>query len=85
MLGPILSSLIGLIPNCASSVVITQLYLENVISFGAMMSGLLTGSGVAILVLFKVNKNLKENLKILGLVYIIGVISGIIIELINIV
>jgi len=49
------------------------------------MSGLLTGSGVAILVLFKVNKNLKENLKILGLVYIIGVISGIIIELINIV
>ena len=85
VLGPILSSLIGLIPNCASSVVITQLYLENVISFGAMMSGLLTGSGVAILVLFKVNKNLKENLKILGLVYIIGVISGIIIELINIV
>lgn len=85
VLGPILSSLIGLIPNCASSVVITQLYLENVISFGATMSGLLTGSGVAILVLFKVNKNLKENLKILGLVYIIGVISGIIIELINIV
>jgi putative flippase GtrA len=85
VLGPILSSLIGLIPNCASSVVITQLYLENVISFGAMMSGLLTGSGVAILVLFKVNKNLKENLKILSLVYIIGVISGIIIELINIV
>lgn len=85
VLGPILSSLIGLIPNCASSVVITQLYLENVISFGAMMLGLLTGSGVAILVLFKVNKNLKENLKILGLVYIIGVISGIIIELINIV
>lgn len=85
VLGPTLSSLIGLIPNCASSVVITQLYLGNVISFGAMMSGLLTGSGVAILVLFKVNKNLKENLKILGLVYIIGVISGIIIELINIV
>ena len=85
VLGPILSSLIGLIPNCASSVVITQLYLGNVISFGAMMSGLLTGSGVAILVLFKVNKNLKENLKILGIVYIIGVISGIIIELINIV
>ena len=85
VLGPILSSLIGLIPNCASSVVITQLYLGNVISFGAMMSGLLTGSGVAILVLFKVNKNLKENLKILCLVYIIGVISGIIIELINIV
>lgn len=85
VLGTILSSLIGLIPNCASSVVITQLYLGNVISFGAMMSGLLTGSGVAILVLFKVNKNLKENLKILGIVYIIGVISGIIIELINIV
>ena len=83
ILGPILSSLIGLIPNCASSVVITELYLSNVISFGSMMSGLLTGSGVALLVLFKVNKNIKENIKILSLIYIIGVISGIIIEIIT--
>lgn len=84
-LGPIFSSLIGLIPNCASSVVITELYLSNIISFGSMISGLLTGSGVALLVLFKVNKNIKENIKILGIVYIIGVISGIALELINLI
>ncbi len=78
-LGPILSSLIGLIPNCASSVIITELYLSNVITFGSMISGLLTGSGVALLVLFKVNKNLKENIKILLLLYLIGALSGLII------
>lgn len=81
-LGPILSSLIGLIPNCASSVIITELYLSNVITFGSMISGLLTGSGVALLVLFKVNKNLKENIKILLLLYLIGTLSGLIISFI---
>lgn len=81
-LGPILSSLIGLIPNCVSSVIITELYLSNVITFGSMISGLLTGSGVALLVLFKVNKNLKENIKILLLLYFIGTLSGLIISFI---
>ena len=82
-LGPIVSSLLGLIPNCASSVIITELYLNNIISVGSMLAGLLTGSGVAILVLFKSNKNIKENLTILSLVYGIGVITGIIITLIT--
>lgn len=81
--GPFISSLVGLIPNCASSVIITELYLSNAISLGTAMAGLLTGSGVAILVLFKSNKNLKENLTIASLVYGIGVISGIIIEIIE--
>lgn len=85
ILGPILSSLIGLIPNCAASVVITELYLSNIITFGSMIAGLLTGSGVALLVLFKTNKNVKENIKILLTIYGIGVISGIIIELINLI
>lgn len=81
---PFLTSLIGLFPNCASSVMITTLYTSEVISFASLISGLLTGSGVAILVLFKTNKNIKENLLILGIVYAIGVISGLIIELVGI-
>lgn len=80
--GPFVSSIVGLIPNCASSVMITELYLGGVISLGATISGLLTGSGVAILLLFKENKDIKENLMILGLLYGIGVVSGIIIEII---
>lgn len=81
--GPFLTSLIGLIPNCGSSIIISKLYLEGMISLGATISGLLTGSGVALLVLFKTNKNLKENLLILMLVYLIGALSGIIISLIE--
>ena len=80
---PFISSLIGLIPNCAASVVLTELYLSNVVSFASLISGLLTGSGVALLVLFRGNKNLKENLFILGLIYLIGAFSGIIINIIE--
>ncbi len=81
VLGPILAGLVGLIPNCAGSVVITKLYLEGMLSMGAAMAGLLAGSGVGILVLFRVNRNRKENLKILGLLYGIGVGAGILMEL----
>lgn len=83
LISPFITSLIGLIPNCASSVILTELYLSNSINFASVISGLLTGSGVAILVLFKSNKNIKENLTILSLVYGIGVITGIIITLIT--
>lgn len=81
--GSFISSLIGLIPNCGSSIVITELYLNGAISLGSAMAGLLTGSGVALLVLFKENKDIKENITILSLLYGLGVISGIIIELIT--
>lgn len=81
ILGPIISALVGIIPNCASSVILTELYLSNVISLGSMIAGLLIGSGVGILVLFKVNTNLKENLKILGILYLISVVAGITIEI----
>lgn len=84
ILGPVISSLIGLIPNCAASVIITNLYLENVISLGSMIAGLLTGAGVGLAVLFKTNTKIKEDIGIILLVYGIGVISGIIIELIGI-
>ena len=84
ILGPVISSLIGLIPNCAASVIITNMYLQNVISLGSMIAGLLTGAGVGLAVLFKANKKFKENIGIVLLVYAIGVISGILIELIGI-
>ncbi len=78
----LLAGIVGLIPNCASSVVITQLYLEGILGFGSMMSGLLVGAGVGILVLFKINDNRKENFCIVGVLYAIGVICGWVIELI---
>ena len=80
-----ISSLIGLIPNCASSVIMTEIYLSEMISFGSLMSGLLTGAGVGLLILFKTNKNLKEDIVIVILLYIIGVIFGYLIDLIGIV
>lgn len=82
VLGPVVAGLIGLIPNCASSVILTQLFVENVISMPILISGLCVNAGVGLLVLFRINKNLKENLKITGLLYAIGVISGILLEII---
>lgn len=84
ILGPVIAGIIGLIPNCASSVLLTQMYLENVISAATMISGLLVGAGVGLAVLFKTNKGIKQNLKITALLYVIGVVSGILIELIGI-
>lgn len=80
--GPFISGLIGLIPNCGASVMLTELYINNAINFGSLISGLLTGSGIAIMLLLKTNKNMLENLKVIGILYIVGVLSGIIIELI---
>lgn len=80
--GPFISSLIGLIPNCGASVMLTELYINNAINFGSLISGLLTGSGIAIMILFKTNKHFLENIKVIGILYIVGVLSGIIIELI---
>ena len=77
-----LASLIGLIPNCASSVIMTELYLSKLITIGTLLSGLLTGSGVGILLLFRINKNLKENFLILSIIYFTGIIIGMIVDLI---
>lgn len=81
IISELLAGIVGLIPNCAASVVITELYINGVISLGAMMSGLLVGAGVGLLILFRINDNLKENLKITLLLYLIGVVAGILIEL----
>ncbi len=84
ILGPIIAGLIGLIPNCASSVILTELYLSNIITVGTAIGGLLVGAGVGLLVLFRVNKNVKENIFITITLYGIGVISAIILNLIGI-
>lgn len=84
ILGPIIAGIIGLIPNCAASVILTQLYLENVISVATMISGLLVGAGVGIAVLFKTNKGIKQNIGIIAILYMIGVIAGIMIELMGV-
>lgn len=81
---PIITSLIGLIPNCASSIVITKLYLASSISFGSMIAGLLTNSGIALVVLFKTNRSLKENINIILLTYFIGTVIGIILNILHI-
>lgn len=83
VLGVVLAGLVGLIPNCAASVLITQLYLLNLLSFGAMMSGLLVGAGVGVLVLFRTNKKRwKENLSILAILYGSGVVWGILLDIV---
>ncbi len=81
ILTPIITSILGLIPNCASSIVITELYLQEIITFGSCISGLLAGSGVGLLILFRQNKNLKENLLILITLIIYSSICGIIFNL----
>lgn len=84
IVGAIIAGLIGLIPNCASSVIITQLFAKGLISAGALLAGLLVGAGLGILILFKTNKNLKQNIKIIALLYAIGTICGIVFELLGI-
>lgn len=80
---PVIAALIGLIPNCASSVAITELYLQGVISYGSVISGLSAGGGLGLLVLFKEEKNKHEIWKIVGLLFSISVIAGIIIQLLG--
>lgn len=82
--GPFITSLIGLIPNCSASVILTELYLNNSITLASLIGGLLTGAGASLLVLIKNNKNPKENIKIILLLYFLGALSGIILEIINI-
>ena len=79
-----LSALIGLIPNCASSVVITEFYLDGVIGAGAMMAGLLVNAGVGMLVLFRLNRHVKQNFSIVGVMYLLGVFWGVLIQILGI-
>lgn len=82
VLGEALMALIGLIPNCSASVLITQLYVEGVVSAGQLIAGLMANAGVGLLVLFRLNKKLKENLMIVVLLYCCAVILGVLTSLI---
>lgn len=84
VVGSMISALIGLIPNCAASIVITDMYLSGIISSGVMMSGLLVGAGVGLAVLFRTNRNIKQNIAITGVLYAVGVLFGVLIDLIGI-
>lgn len=81
LLQPFITALFGFIPNCAASVVITQLYIEGIVSFGSAIAGLSTGAGVGLLVLFRTNTHYKENFVIMGILYAAAVISGTVINL----
>lgn len=80
-LQPFLTAVIGFIPNCAASVLLTELYLNGALSFAAVIAGLCTNAGMGLIVLFKVNKNRRENLSIAGLLYLIAVAAGIILSI----
>ena len=86
VLGQAVAGLIGLIPNCAASVVITGLYLDGMISTGCMMAGLLVSAGIGVMVLFRVNhRHMKDNVKIVALLYVVGVVAGVALDLLGIV
>ncbi len=79
---PFIAALIGLIPNCAASVITTTLFLEGTIGFGSLMSSLCVGSGVGALMLFRANRNMKQNLAIMGILYLSSALLGVILTLI---
>ncbi|WP_155832376.1 putative manganese transporter [Butyrivibrio sp. MC2013] len=81
--GHLIAGLIGLIPNCAASIIITEIYMEGMISLGTMMSGLLVGAGIGLLVLFRVNPEVKRNIHITAILYFCGVTAGGFIDIIS--
>lgn len=84
VLSVLASALVGLVPNCAASVVIAQLYVEGVLGAGAMLGGLLVSAGVGLLVLLRTNRHLKENLAIVGILYATGVAWGLVVNALGI-
>ena len=81
VLGSILSALVGLIPNCASSVVLTSLFVDGVLSSGALLSGLMVNAGVGLAILFRNNRPVKDSLRVVAILFGISVVCGILIDL----
>lgn len=80
-LEPVITAFIGLIPNCAVSIALTMLLIKGSISFGAVISGLMSNAGLGILVLFRHNENIKDSMKIVGILLLISIVSGMLIQL----
>ncbi len=78
---PFLAALVGLVPNCAASVMLTQLYLGGVISFGSVLAGLCAGAGVGLAVLLRVNGDKKESLRIVGILYLVSAVVGLVVQI----
>ncbi len=78
---PLIAAVIGLLPNCAASVILSELYVSGALSFASLVAGLLSSAGVGLLVLFRVNRNRGENLKILGVLFLVAALSGILMEI----
>lgn len=81
VLGSILSAIVGLIPNCASSVVLTSLFVDGVLSSGALLSGLMVNAGVGLAILFRNNRPVKDSLRVVAILFGISVVCGILIDL----
>ncbi len=82
VIGHLIAAVFGLIPNCAVSVALTTFGAKGLITSGTMMAGLFSGAGVGVLVLFRMNKRLKENLTVIGILVLSGVVFGLIADLI---
>lgn len=81
ILGNVLAATVGLIPNCAASIVLTELYLDGIISIGSMLSGLLVGAGVGVALLFRNNRPLRDSIRVVAILWCIGALVGIITDL----
>ncbi len=84
IIGLFAATFVGMIPNCASSVILTHLYLGGVLGAGPLLAGLLAGSGVGYLVLLRVNEDKKDNLRIFALLYGVGVAAGAVVEVLGV-
>ena len=80
-LQPVLTALVGLVPNCAASVLLAQLYINGAISFGSLFAGLTAGAGVGLAVLWRVNPSWKQNLFMTGLLWAAGAAAGMLLQL----
>ena len=80
-LQPVLTALVGLVPNCAASVLLAQLYIDGAISFGSLFAGLTAGAGVGLAVLWRVNPSWKQNLFMTGLLWAAGTAAGMLLQL----